>query len=77
MNVKVVDMHKLIPHGLYCYDEHGVCPAWGMSENHPKQENGFCTYMMLRDWEDEGVSLLWDQVKECGINLCWEEYEGG
>lgn len=65
----------VIPKGLYCYDEKGVCPAWGRSAYYPPQENGYCTFLMQGDWENEGVSLLWDQVKECGVN-CETDDEG-
>lgn len=60
---------EVIPNGLYCYDERGVCPCWGRSANHPEQENGYCTYLMQKDWESDTLSFLWDQVKECGINM--------
>ena len=63
----------VIPHGLYCYDERGTCPCWGRSTHHPEQENGYCTYLMQKDWEWEGISLLWDRVKECNVNAEWEE----
>lgn len=57
----------LIPKGIYCYDDKGVCPYWDLIEEKPDQENGFCNYLNLGDG-DEGILLLWDQVKECGIN---------
>lgn len=58
-----------IPKGIYCYDENGICPFWDKSPDHPRQENGFCHFLGKGDWESEGISLLWDQVKECGIDL--------
>lgn len=33
----------------------------------PEQENGYCSYLQKGDW-DLSLGLLWDQVKECGIN---------
>ena len=66
---------KVIPKGPYCYDERGVCPCWGRSEHHPEQENGYCTYMLQRDWLDDGIPLLWDQVKCCGVNMEREDDE--
>ena len=57
-----------IPNGIYCYDENGVCPFWGIDKTKPEQENGYCVFIPLNDWESEGFPLLWDQVKECGIN---------
>ena len=66
-----VDMTKEIPHGSHCYDEKGVCSAWGIAPNMPAQENGYCTYTLVKDWipsKFQGIPLLWDQVKCCGIN---------
>ena len=65
----------VIPKGLYCYDEKGVCPAWGRSAYYPPQENGYCTFLMQGDWESEGVGLLWDQLKVCDVN-CETDNEG-
>jgi hypothetical protein len=73
---------RVIPYGPYCYrltsdndtDEapriprSAVCPYWSFREDKPRQENGYCGFMESGDWESEGMSLLWDQVKECGIN---------
>jgi hypothetical protein len=64
-----------IPHGIYCYsvDKNGknkVCPFWSI--NHSKEEirNGYCSYLKKGDWENESAfNLLWDQVKECGVNM--------
>jgi len=64
-------MKKLdkIPEGIYCYNEEGVCPYWSLVKDKPYQENGYCSYLKLGDWEIEGLSLLWDQCKECNENL--------
>lgn len=62
------DLSK-IPKGIYCYDENGICPFWDKSSEHHHQESGYCHFLKIGDWESEGVSLLWDQVKECGINI--------
>ena len=59
---------KLIPKGGYCYDENGLCPYWDMLKSQPKQMNGYCHFLKCGDWEIDGLHLLWDQVKECGIN---------
>lgn len=65
-----------IPHGYYCYDEKGVCPYWSKRADLPEQENGFCSYLNKSDVQLLG-GLLWDQVKECGINHCeLKEKEG-
>ena len=57
-----------IPKGIYCYDKNGPCPYWSANPNKPEQECGHCSYLDWGDWEQEGLTLLWDQVKECGIN---------
>ena len=58
-----------IPKGLYCYDANGICPYWSLSKNGGVQNNGYCAYLELGDWEPDGwISLLWDGVKECGLN---------
>jgi len=69
---------SVIPAGAYCYrpvstDENGclkisLCPYWGRDDSRPAQESGYCAYLGSGDWESEGISLLWDQVKECGLN---------
>lgn len=60
----------VIPNGLYCYDvtTRQPCPYWSIDHTKPEQDNGHCMYMQSGDWDVDGVSLLWDAVKECGIN---------
>ena len=60
-----------IPKGLYCYDENGICPYWSLSKKGGYQNNGYCSFMRCGDWEMEAgwISLLWDQVKECGFKM--------
>lgn len=76
--------HPEIPEGMYCYTMLGVmpdgrgirtkvCPHWGIDPNHGSQDNGYCKLTGLKDWVDN--TLLWDQVKECGINYDWEDEE--
>ncbi len=76
-----------IPNGIYCYelieigkDKNGrsiykthVCPYWSIDRSKPNQMNGYCAYLDCGDWEGEGFGLLWDQVKECGINEEWND----
>lgn len=57
-----------IPKGCYCYDENGLCPHWEKRHDKPEQENGYCHYLQKGDW-DFTFGLLWDQCKECGVNL--------
>lgn len=79
----------VIPPGPYCYTQKGDpiildgipripiqrCPYWSLREDKPRQENGYCAFLERGDWEDGPLSLLWDQVKECGINSEEEEFE--
>lgn len=79
---------SVIPAGLYCYDKNGVCPYWSLREDKPKQRNGYCSFLERGDWEvtdpelpeDHPIqtahSLLWDQVKECGVNRDLDELMG-
>ena len=62
-------MKDKIPKGIYCYDKNGKCPYWDKDLSKPHQENGYCHYLKTGDWEAKHISLLWDQVKECGENL--------
>jgi hypothetical protein len=77
-----------IPEGYYCYDEKGLCPFWELKTDKPPQRNGYCHRLGRGDWEVEippdfqrgmplaGLSLLWDQVKECGKKLPKENLNG-
>lgn len=38
-------------------------------------EGAYCKFLKTGDWEPDGTMLLWDQVKECGINDDWEDEE--
>ena len=67
----------LIPKGLYCYHRlvhYGegrtlvdMCPYWCRRWSDDEQESAYCQYLGRGD-DVEGVSLLWDCVKECGVN---------
>lgn len=74
---------SVIPAGCYCYTGQGLthpadggpprmevkeCPYWARNPEKPEQINGYCAYLGEGDWQDDGPSLLWDMVKECGIN---------
>lgn len=60
---------RWIPDGIYCYDSTGyLCPFWHKDITKPHQENGYCHYLKMGDWESEYISLLWDMCKECDIN---------
>lgn len=73
-----------IPPGIYCYSKTAsmdgggrrlldLCPYWSRRDDKPEQENGHCAYLGEGDWDAGGLSLLWDQCKECGVN---EGYDG-
>jgi len=63
---------KVISPGPYCYSREGdtlvPCPYWSRNPDQPEQLNGYCEYLKRGDWEGPGYGLLWDMVKECGIN---------
>lgn len=48
------------------------CPYWSVDAKaeleHGVQLAGYCGYLQRGDWMAGHLSLLWDQVKECGIN---------
>lgn len=72
------DDETKIPKGMYCYTikeitddritKTNVCPYWKITSNKPDQMNGYCEYLQKGDWEENGTNLLWDMVKECGVN---------
>lgn len=64
---------SVIPVGYYCYNKSGNCPYWSSCEDKPIQENGYCAYLGEGDWDSIGLSLLWDQCKECGVNMGEDE----
>lgn len=73
---------SVIPLGSYCYSRIGMieepgrpprmkikpCPYWGHDPDKPAQQEGYCALLGQGDWEPDGPFLLWDQVKECGLN---------
>lgn len=72
--IPVVRAEDRIPHGTYCYvPKAGMpfsvtpCAYWKLMSEHPHQMNGWCDYLGTGDMVEKGTSLLWDQVKECGI----------
>lgn len=80
--IPIARAEALIPAGLYCYtvvdtpETNGTdrmrikcCPFWEHRADQPEQENGYCRYLKQGDWEAKHWSLLWDQVKECGIKM--------
>jgi hypothetical protein len=69
---------SLIPVGLYCCNGDYKCPYWYGKEYN---EDGWlriggCAYLDDYDYKTfPGCSLLWDQVKECGISVTDHEKE--
>ena len=68
--------HSEIPNGYYCYTIIKIiddkikckpCPHLVHHLDRPEQECGECTKFDIKDWIDG--TLLWDSVKECGINV--------
>ena len=57
----------VVPYGIYCYDQNGMCPYLDRAENKDKQNNGFCWLMGKGDW-DENMGELWDSCKCCGVH---------
>lgn len=79
--IPITRAEALIPRGEHCYrplpeaeqpadglHQHlCACPFWWRDPAHEPQANGYCRYLRQGDWEAQGISLLWDMVKECGI----------
>lgn len=72
---------SLIPKGMYCYRENKICPYWSCDVTYEESDwmkmrpisNGKCSFLNTTDNDEPGAGLLWDQVKECGENMGWEE----
>lgn len=47
-----------------------ACPFHKLHGGKPSQRNGYCRLLKAGDWmkHPHGTMLLWDGVKECGIN---------
>lgn len=45
-----------------------TCPHWSTNGRKRDRQDGYCRLMRVGDWMGRGASLLWDQVKECGVN---------
>lgn len=66
-------LEDAIPKGMYCYTFVGNgktsrCPHWRYLEEYHEQESGYCTYLKKGDADEDGTFILWDQVKEYGVN---------
>jgi len=67
-----------VPQGVYCYDGKGCCPHWRRDGQWV-----YCELLKIANepadapeptvphapgYEHQPMALLWDQVKECGVN---------
>ena len=65
---------KWIPNDCYCYYGDYLCPFWELKHDKYLGKNGYCHYLKHDDAyyvDRDYLSLLFDMVKECGIN--WGE----
>ena len=73
----------IIPKGDYCYrykfiflnkkQKHRFpmiksCRYWGWDKRYPLEDVGYCKYLKIGDKDKNSQGLLFDQIKECGIN---------
>ncbi|NCQ51513.1 hypothetical protein GW796_06385 [archaeon] len=49
-------------------EKHGELPKEYCDPKKPIFDGAYCSYLKLGDWMENGTSLLWDQIKECGVN---------
>ena len=45
-----------------------TCPYWCWDKRYPDERVGYCKLMKCGDLDGNGVGLLFDQIKECGVN---------
>lgn len=68
-------MRNQIPKGMYCYEIQSIhssgrintkiCPYW----QRVGKFNGKCHYLNIEDESSQMITHLWDQLKECNINM--------
>ena len=56
----------------YSEEKHGELPDY-LEEYKGKYAGAYCRYLKTADGFKDGTSLLWDQIKECGVKD--EEYD--
>jgi len=44
------------------------CPYWSWDRRYPDEDVGYCKYLNLSDRDENSNGLIWDQIKECGVN---------
>jgi hypothetical protein len=80
---------KYIPKGFYCYEfmrkkgylKNGLplfklvnrCPFLDFDPEKEEQNNGYCHFLEIGDWMPNSSGMLWDAIKECGINYYTDE----
>ena len=64
---------QVVPMGIYCYTPIKMvdgalkiqcCPYWQITE-----KGAYCKHLKLDSENGSVDNLIWDQVKECGINF--------
>jgi hypothetical protein len=76
MDLSREELERVIPKGSYCYGYNGVlCPFWKKMNNKPNELSGYCSYLNVGDWMDDGMGELWNHIKECDINIYFEDGE--
>lgn len=77
-NFKKIQLHQ-IPFGPYCYsgrfETFYRCPHWQINTDEPNQMNGECLFLDTKDFDGTSGGLLWDSIKDCGINEDDEAFE--
>ena len=58
----------LVPYGPQCCGETGCCPFWEKADR-PGQDHGFCHRPNLKDGIVIAPAFVFENQKECGINL--------
>jgi hypothetical protein len=72
--IPIIHAERMIPKGEYCYTSAGRCMFWDKLDGYDDQMSGYCHYLKMGDMDPDGTFLLWDQIKDCGINYIDEEY---
>jgi len=67
---------SIIPKGLYCYDNNGVCPYWSLNAYHEPQNNGYCAFMGKGDW-DLNKEKSWRVTYKDGKSIPNAEWQSG
>ena len=79
--ISIIHAERMIPNGEYCYSNLNIdhsftppkiktstCMFWDKMAGYEDQQSGYCHYLKVGDMDPDGTFLLFDQVKECGIN---------